>query len=370
MATEVAKLPFPIASRQQQRPSFTVGPVSLQASANSPQNPVQIPAMGFLRSILLQVTVAGTATGTPVVTADGPFNAIAQIGLRNAAGDALMVPVTGYQLYLIDKYGGYPYSGNAADPKAGSGYSYTVGSGVFAATFFLYIPLEFDQSTGLGSIPALSSNRSYQLDLILSSFNTIVTGTILTGTVTIQGYSLYWALPADTSPNGLPQATEPDGLGTLSKWQLETPPLTPGDKLIQSNNVGGFIRTLIFVLRNSSGVRIQTNGWPTTSEFILDNETQEYLNLAQWQNRMIRENQWFAAIDTAGGLDTGVFALQFSGYTGSEQGEANNSRAQILPTGAASLLQLRGTSFGSAASTLEILTQSISTPNAGYLFGK
>lgn len=369
--TTVAKLPFQIGSRQQQRPSFTVGPVTLQASANSPQNPIQVPAMGFLRALKIKVVVSGTATGTPTVTADGPFNAIAQIGLRNAAGDAILVPVTGYQLYLINKYGGYPFSGAAADPKSGSGYSYTVGSGTYAATFFLYIPLELDQATGLGAIPALSSNRSYQLDLILSSYNTIVTGTILTGSVTITGTALYWALPSDSSPNGgIPQETQPMGLGTLAKWQLETPPVTPGDKLIQSNNVGGFIRTIIFALRNSSGARIETNGWPSNCEFILDNETQEYLEISEWKDRMIRQNQWLAAIDVAGGLDTGVFALQFSGYTGAEQGETANSRAQILPTGAASMLQLRGTSFGSASSTLEILTQSISTPNAGFLYGK
>jgi hypothetical protein len=65
-----------------------------------------------------------------------------------------------------------------------------------------------------------------------------------------------------------------------------------------------------------------------------------------------------ASKDVKAGLDTGVYVIPF--YALAEgSAMANARRSQYLPTLDASLLQLRGTSWGAGASTLEIITNSV-----------
>lgn len=361
-----AQLPFPIAARRMSRFSFTTGTTTLGASATTPLSPIQIPAVGFISHLDLEVTLTGTGGTTPAFTADAPFNVISALEFRTAAGNDLIVPLTGYQMYLVDKYGAQYAQAPYSDNRTGRQYSATAPS----AHFFLQVPLEIDAETALGAIPALASNRSYQLALILSGIATIMSGAP-TATVTINGTAWYWSEPPAASASGLSQQTQPAGLGTINQWQLETPPITPGDKYMKSNNVGNVLRTLIFSLRNSSGVRIDTNGWPAVSELYLDNEPMFYLTQNEWEDWMAKTYGFNAATkDVALGLDTGVYVIPFHALTGGLAGDPANSRSQMLPTLDASQLQLRGTSFGSAVSTLEILTNSVVPVSAAAVYNK
>lgn len=361
-----AALPFPIAARQMSRFSFTTGAQVLSATAPTPVSPIQIPAVGFIRYLDLEVTVAGSGGTTPAFTADGPFNVLQSVEFRTAAGNDLIVPLTGYQLYLANKYGTQVYTAPWSDLRTGKQYSAVAPS----AHFFLQVPLEIDAETALGAIPALASNRSYQLALTLASIPTVESGAPSV-TVTINGTAWYWNEPAAATSQGMNQQTQPDGLGTVSQWQLETPPITPGDKYIKSNNVGNVIRTLIFTLRNSGGARIDASGWPAVCELYLDNEPMFYLTQNEWEDWMTRVYGFNAATkDVALGLDTGVYVVPFHALAGGLAGDASNSRSQLLPTLDASQLQLRGTSFGASASTLEILTNSVIPVSAQALFNK
>lgn len=357
-------LPFPIASRRANRFSFTTGTVNL-GTAGVPISPIQLPAVGYLSSITLEVTIATTA-GT-AFGADGPWNLIQSIELRTAAGNDIIVPITGYMLYLVNKYLHPTIMSPWSDPKYNRQYSTTAGT---AAHFFLDIPLEIDSETGLGSIPALASNRSYQLVIIAAPYTVVTTASA--GTIKIDGTANYWTEPPAQSASGLSQATGPDGLGLVNQIQLETPPITPGDKYIKLNNVGNIIRGIIFVLRNSSGVRIgATTDWPAVTELYLDNEPLMYMSYNEWQLRMAR---WFGcsatALDAVNGLDTGVFVLPFDALAGSTSGDPANTRSQYLPTLDASQLQIRGTSFGAAVSTLEVLTNSVIPVRSSDVYNK
>lgn len=360
-----AALPFEIASRQATRFSFTTGTVTLAAAAPTPINPIQIPAVGFLMGVMLyvsQVTTAGTA-----LTADAPFNGLASVELRTAAGNDLIVPVTGYQLYLINKYGcqftGAPY----ADVKNSINYTATA----TAQTYFLFVPAQIDADNGLGVLPALASNRSYQLALTGAALTTIATGST-SGSLTVNGTAYYWTEPSATTPGGVPQDTQPPGLGTMLQWQVEQPPITPGDKYIKHQNVGNVLHTIIYVLRNSSSARIDTNGWPATSEFYFDNNPLFYLVQAEWIELMQR--RWFGYTattkDAAGSVETGVYVLPFYALGSGRASNGENTRAQLLPTLDSSLVQLRGTSWGSAVSTLEIITGSVIPTDAATLYAK
>lgn len=360
----VPAIPFKIASRKQTRQAFTP-PTSTLGSTSVAVSPIEIPATGYLSAVRFQVSLAYTgATGTPTLAADAPFNVITAIGVRSADGTPLITPMTGFQLYLINKYGGQLYTGKVNDPKLGYGYNATPTATSGTLAFFLSLPFEFDHEFGLGSIPALASNRSYIVDITLNTIANVFATNVPTGaTVSIQGFSEYWAQPAGANSLGQAQQTAPQALGTLARWQLETPALTPGDKYVKSNNVGGTIRSHVVVLRNSSGARIDTNGAPNIWQLYLDNEPQFYFTLAYFQDLMTR---WYAldastsSKDAAGGLDTGVYVFPYFALLGGLAGDPANSRGQLLNTNSASLLQFYGSSFGSAISTMEIITNTVS----------
>lgn len=357
-----ASLPFTIASRAMTRFSF-FETATLSGAGIVPMKPIQIPAVGFLRKLELEVIV--TATAGTAFTADGPFNILSSVEFRTAAGNDLIVPVTGYQLMLMNKYGHPTITSPLSDPRL---IEYSVTSGT-AARFTLDIPFELDSETGWGSIPALASNRNYQLNVNLSPY-TVITGATA-GTVSINATAHYWSEPPATSASGIGQETQPQGLGTISQWQLDTHSVNPGDKYLKLNNVGNFMRNIIFVLRNAAGARIGPGDWPNVSELYLDNEPMLYLPQNGWHRSM----RTMFGLDATGanvakGLDTGVYVIPFDAFVGSLSGDPANSRSQYLPTLDSSQLQLRGQSFGANTSTVEILTNSVIPRTSADVYSK
>ena len=355
-----ASLPFAIASRAMTRFSFT--DTRALSAGITPVTPIQVPAVGYLRRLRLKFTVQATA-GT-AFPGDGPFNLIQSIEFRTAAGNDLIVPMTGYQIMLMNKYAHPAIMSPWSDPRYVS-YSTTAGT---AATFYLDLNFELDAETGLGSIPALASNRAYQLIVNYGPYSLITAATA--ATITMDGVAHYWSEPPAQSASGIAQDTQPQGLGTIAQWQLDTPPITPGDKYVKLSNVGNFMRCIIFILRTAGGVRTSAD-FPAVSEIYLDNEPMFYLPKADWERDMRYQfGITAAANDVANGLDTGVYVLPFDALVGSLSGDPANSRSQYLPTLDSSQLQIRGTSFGVSASTLEVLTNSVIPTSSADIYSK
>lgn len=360
-------IPFAVASQYSTRPSFDLPVQTLAASAPTQVSPVQIPAVGYLQGLLLEVTVTGTGGTTPAFTADGPWNVIQSINFRNASGVNLIAPLTGYDLFLINKYGGQsaPGFGPYAQPDFGFNFAEVAPS----AHFFLWLPLGLDPSDAYGVIPALASNANYQMEMSLAAVSTVLTGAPAV-TVAVSATAHYFDLPAATNQAGVGQATSPASQA-VSVWQKETPTVSPGNQLVQSFNVGNVIRNHIITLRNSSGARIDTNGWPSLLELYLDNQPRFSLSKAEHEYLMAR---WYglgaATKDVVNGLDTGVYVVPFHTLLGSASGDPANTRAQLLPTLNATLLQYRFQDFGSAASRVEIMTEAVTTTDAAYLYSK
>ena len=355
-----AALPFAIASRVMSR--LSIANTTVLGAGNTPTTPIQIPAVGFLRRLQLKFTMTFTA-GT-AFPADGPFALINSIEFRTAAGNQLIVPVTGYQLYLMNKYGHPQIMSPYSDPKFVS-YSTTSGT---AASFYLDIPFEIDPETGLGSIPALASNRNYQLGINYRSYSTVTGATA--GSVTVEAVAHYWTEPPASSASGLGQETQPQGLGTISQWLLETPSVNSGASTVTLHNTGNFMRNIIFVARNAAGARTEAD-WPALTEFILDNESMFYLPKDDWRFAMRRQFGLTAsAMDAPNGIDSGVFVLPFDTLVGSLSGDPANSRSQYLPTLDSSQLQIKGSAFGAGISTVEILTNNITPSSSGDVFSK
>lgn len=360
-------IPFAVASQYSTRPSFDLPVQTLQAAAPTQVSPVQIPAVGYLQGLLLEVTVTGTGGTTPAFTADGPWNVIQSINFRNASGVNLIAPLTGYDLFLINKYGGQsaPGFGPYAQPDFGFNFAEVAPS----AHFFLWLPLGLDPSDAYGVIPALASNANYQMEMSLAAVSTVLTGAPAV-TVAVSATAHYFDLPAAQNQVGVGQATMPASQA-VSVWQKETPTVSPGNQLLQSFNVGNVIRNHIITLRNSSGARIDTNGWPSLLELYLDNQPRFSLSKAEHEYLMAR---WYGlgavTKDVVNGLDTGVYVVPFHTLLGSASGDPANTRAQLLPTMNATLLQYRFQDFGSAASRVEIMTEAVTTTDAAYLYSK
>lgn len=348
-------LPFGIGSRQSTRFSFSLPTTALGASI-IPLSPVQIPAVGYLTRIVLDVTLAGSGGTSPAFLADAPFNVLALVELRNSSGNDLIVPMDGYHYFLLDKYGCTGQDAPFSDPRGDDTYTAAAPS----AHFMLDVPCQISPADQFCAIPALASNRSYQLAINLNALANVESGAP-TVNVTINGYAEYWTEPVAATQNGVTQQSSPPFNGSLSLWQYEALPMTAGDKLIKSNNVGNVLRELIFISRNSAGARVDASAWPAVAELYLDNQPMFYLPQAYWQSWMSRKFGLQSAPgtrDARGTLDTGVYVIPFYALT-EGAAIANSRRAQYLPTLDSALLQIRGTSWGANIATLEIMTNSV-----------
>ena len=390
-AAPVAAIPFTRAAmwKTQQIGQFNFANTT---TANTVQAPIQVPAAGYLRGIEIIVTSTGGTGAAAVYAADGPWNFINQISLSNSAGDNLIAPLSGYQLYLLNKYGSGRAQAPWTDPKMDAYYT-TPTTGNFQ--FRLFLPVEMDPSQGFCALPNLAANRAYVVNYTVDGFASAGTNnqhvfTTLPTTVpsvNVTFVNHYWSQPAASNAVGTPQETAPYGVGSVAITQVETySGQSAGDKFLQSHNVGNVIRNLGFVLRDSNGVRLTSgslglgnNSTPssaTPSQIILNNDTIYYLPYATWLDHMAetyglayggRTASSAVGFDGVGTLDNGVYWVGY--FTSIENGYSSpsNSRDNFLPTLDATLLQLRAT-FGGTINTVEIITQSVKPVSAAALY--
>jgi hypothetical protein len=366
-------LPFPIASVRKTSLGFTTNAAVMStAGANANIGPQEIPATGFLRYLNLIVTgVTSGNAATTVFAADGPFNAIAFLTLTNSSGDSIIIPIDGYMLYLMNKWGAVSVDPPYADPRVSPYYSTTpgVGSGLGGSfSFSLKVPLEIDPETAFGSIPSMASNKSLQLGLQIAPTSVVYTTAPTTPpTVQVTAFQEYWSQPNADNGRGIQQATQPNGNNSVMIWRLDTPTITAGDKTYKFANVGNVIRQVIFVYRNASNAR-QDSLIPALHQVILNNDTMLYKPDLYWQEDLVQAYGYTSPTrDVANGLDTGVRPLH---YWMNSNGavKASGPRYQYLPTLDTTLLNYRGTSFGAGMNLLQVLTCEIKPTDAGALY--
>lgn len=370
-AKRVPAIPFARTARQKSKQAFQIGPTALTAGTQT-LNPIQIPPGGFLRSVdvLVSNVTAGNAAAV-TFAADGPWNVLNYVDLRNSAGDSLIVPLNGYQLYLINKWGVLGIDPPNNDPRqVNNGFTAVTGGGATGGsfTFFVRIPLETDPRDAFTSVPNLAANKSYQLQFALGP-NAAIYGVAPTanGSVTLTGVMNYWSQPNQQNSAGMTQEVAPIGNGSVSLWRLQPAVVAQGDRLTQLLNVGNVMRTIIFTLRTAAGVRT-TADWPATSQIVLNDDVLLYKPTGFWTRDMSQDYGFKSgAADAADGLDTGVFVVsEFNRQRGSVK--TDGPRDQFLVTYNTTLLQLRSTSFGAAASSLEILTNELKPVSALALY--
>lgn len=369
-------IPFTRAARKRTM-AFGV-PGATLTGATQPLQPTQLPAAGYLR--YLELNVVGTTAGNAAAVAfanDAPFSVIQQIGLNSANGDALIQPIDGTTLYLINKYAGHSFG--LWQPQLDPSWLATTGAGATGGSFnfTLFVPIERDSRDAFCALENMAANQSYALNLILNPAASVYTTAPTTlPTITVTATMHYWAAPAQASSAGDLQQTAPTGIGSVGLIQQQTPPIVAGSvQNLQLVNVGNTIRFLLFVLRNNAGVR-DSSQWPTQTNFIVNNDTWYVKYKTSWQAQLQKAYGFTnapstTAIGAANALDAGVFPLiDFvnDGSVGDNRVDAAQNRDLWLVTGSATGVNLEAHQWGATAGTLAIVQDTIrpSSPQALY----
>jgi hypothetical protein len=370
----VGGIRFTVASRPQSRFSQTQTVSNLAGSTSF--QPIQLPATGFVRKVSLLFTASVTsASAGAVVAGDGPWNLINGVTITDATGQAIMQPINGYNLYLVNKYCSFGSMENTnlprawQNPMAGSDYAFSSTSTTGTATFRLDIDFEQDYNTGYGCIPNLDSNASLQLKIDVGPYSNAFSGTTVSAaTLAVRVTQHYWA-PVGSTVAGVAAMTQPVGFGDYVETRYETQTVTASaENTVNVTNRGGLIKCIIAVSR-AAGTRTAFTALSNVGLLLDNNAIDEGIPLEERQD-MLRRTYGYIGTDlttsyapiTAGtlpGLDRGVLVWPFAAESG--------GRDSWLTTRTGSLLQLKLTP-GSSATQLELITQLAQVKDAASFY--
>lgn len=336
----VAALPFTGSAHDHTEPAFTY--TFTPGAAVQRPNPIDIPAYGYIQHVLLEVTASGGSGGT--IAADGPWNIIQEAVLQDVNGANIVNPLDGYSLYLANVLGGYGFQndpalapdhvGSAPNPK-----------------FFIRIPVQISERDALGALANQNAAANYKLAL---AFNTLAAAfSVAPGTppaITVRGWLEAWTLPAPVDAQQRPQAQVPPLLGTGQFWSSSQNAVLAGNiPAVQVRRVGNYIRSLILVGRDVSGVRSNAV-FPDPLMMTWDGNQMHNISLAALRFKL-REK-----INGPFTLPTGVIAIPYNdgGYIGKLGNETPDG---WLPTSESSRIEFSGNN--SAAGSIQLLVNEV-----------
>jgi len=320
-----------------------------------------VPAHGYLRRLLLLIETDGNGAqgvNPAVAQADAPWTFIRSISFKDVNGGNIYGPISGFNFYLANKWGGYSYDDNPVnDPN----YSAIDADGEFS--FRLDIPLEAIARDALAALPNLNSSSTYKVEITIADDGDVYSTPpdTLPG-VRVRAFLDAWSKPSAVDPMGTAQETAPKHEGTTQMWSRASASVAgAGEFTLRLPRVGNFIRTLIFVLRDSDDCR-EGDTFPDTVKLTIDGQTLH--SEPSTIRRAIMAEQYgyaLAAMATAD-FDEGVlvypFSHDFDGKPGAEL------RDLWLPTVQSSRLEFTLANAGEAG-TLEVITNDISLKVAG-----
>lgn len=305
----------------------------------------------YLRGLWIQASMltAGNSA-TTAFAGDAPWNVYQQIVFADANQKPIVGPVSGYQLMIINKYGGYQYQD---DPRASVVYSATTGSGSTGGsfTFVLYVPLEITNRDALGALQNKSASSAFQLLLTVNTTaNVYSTAPTAAGTLTTTILEDGWVQPKSTDATGNPLAQAPPQLGTTQYWTLGTYNALNGSQQVQlTQGLGYPVRNLVAInydVSNSTRATGDTD-FPTAPSFIFRGTTFWNVTKTVWKDQMGRLYGFQgSSADVANGLENGVYALCFDADFGLQDGA--DLRTGYLPTQQGDQFQLVATFNGNS----------------------
>lgn len=312
-----------------------------------------VTSYGFLRGIFIKVTVTGGAGGSATYEEDAPWSLIQQVQLQDVNSVNIIAVITGYDLYLIMKYGGYYFS---ADPRQAE--EYTQGGVNGNPVFILYLPLEIRNRDCVGALPNKSSNTAYKLQIIVAGLNDIFVVNPVTPPTNARIDLILdaWWEPQPADLSGRPQAEEPPSPDSVQYWMKANFTHAGAENITdQLKRLGYMYRNLIGTCRTTAPARSTAN-FPNPLTVIYEGQAMTVPDRQLWRHLMARYFGYTAAVETAGGLDTGVMVFPFNRDFGLQPGaEIGNG---YLPTASGTRVEFQG-AIG-AAGTLQWLINDVS----------
>lgn len=303
--------------------------------------------------ILVNHVTAGNAASV-TWAADGPFSLLDTITFSDTSNNPIMGPMSGHDLYVAVKYGGYSFQDDA---KLSPIYQATTGTGATggSATFALLLPIEIVHRDALGALLNKSASAVFKLDLTLAAAGTPY-GTAPTnpGTTRVRIQQFGWMDPNATDLRGNPVAQQPPALNTVQYWDKQTYTVNAGSISQRLTTFDGLVRTVIFELRDSTGSRSQGDA-DFPDPFVLQYETATPIQRVKdvWRHQIGQHYGYTAAAESPGGRDLGTYPESYARDFGLKPGA--ESRLGYLPVSAATALRVQGTIGGSGAHTLTCL---------------
>lgn len=350
--------PFVAGTRRIDEPDFD-DTRTLATTAQDLPN-YEVSPNGFLTGlfILVEATAASNAA-TVAFQADGPFSVLGSINFADTNSQPIVGPLTGFDLYILGKYGGYSF---IDDAKQSPIYSVTSGAGATGGsfTFVLYVPIEIVRRDALGALPNKSASSTFKLDMSLAA-STAVYSTAPTNQPSIRTrvIEVGWQDPNSSDIRGNAVAQDPPGVQTTQYWARQTYTLTSGavDQRLQA--IDALVRNLIIIARDENSSRAQGDTeFPDPFTFQYENSLIiESRIRAYWRHLIARDWGYDGTADAAGGRDSGVYPITFAHDFAPQVGW--ETRYQYLPVSSASNLVIRGTIGGSGANLYTVLVNKI-----------
>lgn len=361
MVTPTQQAPAPAAGRQGEAPavmprSFIVGSRRndkpdfdqsiLLGTGEQRLNAYQLSPSGYLRGVYLIVeNTAVNTTGTTVAYAeDGPFNVLSSIRFLDTNSHPMVGTLTGYDLYLVNKYGGYAFQGDA---EASATYSATTGTATTAGTFafVLFVPVETVLRNALTSQLNKSGAAQFSLELFVAATTTVfATPPATSSTLRVRTTLASWLDPEPEDAMGNPVQQDPPLLNTTQYWHKQNYSVLASAQFTRLQGIDGLLRSLIFVARRSASTRANgESDWPDPVSL-----KYEEAYLIQSRVRLLYRDLiahvygYDGAAEASKGRDNGVYPVWewMQDFTHKPGGELSRS---YLPMSSASNLEVQGT---------------------------
>lgn len=329
-------------------------------TASTQDYPVfEIPPQGFLRGIYLIFEAFSTNSAATAAYAtgqlDAPFNIIDTISLEDTNSKPLIGPFGGYDLYLVNKYGGYAF-GN--DPKQLPEYLADTGANDINIKFVLKLPVELVNRDALGALPNKSGTNKFRIKTRLAAAATVFSVAPTEAmSCRLRFTPENWWEPDAQDLKGRPLQQSPPASQTTQYWTKGVYQVSTGDNRIQvQQGLGYLLRNYIFINRTSADLRSSTSDGnfpdPATVQFeanvIFDRVRLlwQYHIFRLWNLNVHVATSDVVAATGGGGRDYSVYPLPFNDDFGLQPGA--EVRRGYLATSDGSRMEFRGT-FGAAA---------------------
>lgn len=250
--------PFIRHSQPGRRQQYDVTGQSFGGTVTQPL--VSVP--GYVRGYRYKFAASGGAGTAVAGTADSPFNVASLVTVKDAFGNPLIVG-PGYEiLYLLPMFSGQFGLGSFRDIKNLQSYS-AISATTGNFTFNTYLPMEFVKGYGVISGANASLLPTIQVNLAASGSVYSTAPTTMPALEVRNDADFYWL------PEGV--SVEPPGLGTTCQWVYQqcNPTIAANSTTtVQLPRLGGYLTELIFVLRDSTGARV--DAWGSQVRILVD----------------------------------------------------------------------------------------------------